>query len=159
MRFQALVVAVLATSLVASCTPSKEESKAAPSASATASAAPAAFDPSVLAVFQPLPKTADGPAPESADRVALGKMLYFEARLSKNHDVSCNTCHKLDAFGVDGLPTSEGHKSSTARILAESCACRAAFCAPRSWAGMRHERVEPHVLQDTSWFLERRASK
>jgi len=36
-------------------------------------------------------------------------MLYFEARLSKNHDVSCNTCHRLDRFGVDGLPTSEGH--------------------------------------------------
>jgi cytochrome c peroxidase len=37
-------------------------------------------------------------------------MLYFDPRLSKNHDVSCNTCHGLDTYGVDGKVTSEGHK-------------------------------------------------
>jgi cytochrome c peroxidase len=37
-------------------------------------------------------------------------MLYYDARLSKNHDVSCNTCHLLDRFGVDHLPTSVGHR-------------------------------------------------
>ncbi|HSQ63965.1 MAG TPA: cytochrome c peroxidase [Polyangiaceae bacterium] len=110
MRSHAFLLVALTTSLVASCTPSKEQSQVAPSASASAPAAPAAFDPSMLAALQPLPKTADGATPASADRVTLGKMLYFEARLSKNHDVSCNTCHKLDAFGVDGTPTSEGHR-------------------------------------------------
>jgi cytochrome c peroxidase len=43
-------------------------------------------------------------------KVDLGRMLYFEKRLSKNHDVSCNTCHQLDKGGVDNLPTSTGHK-------------------------------------------------
>ncbi|MCR9093241.1 MAG: c-type cytochrome [bacterium] len=43
-------------------------------------------------------------------KVDLGRMLYFDARLSKNQDVSCNSCHMLDAFGVDGEPTSPGHK-------------------------------------------------
>ena len=37
-------------------------------------------------------------------------MLYFEPRLSKNQKISCNTCHDLAKYGVDGLPTSEGHK-------------------------------------------------
>mgnify|MGYP001551463168 FL=1 len=71
--------------------------------------APAAFEASELAALKSLPKGAD-PASANPDRVALGKMLYFEARLSKNHDVSCNSCHHLDAFGVDGAPTSEGHR-------------------------------------------------
>jgi cytochrome c peroxidase len=42
--------------------------------------------------------------------VALGRQLFFEARLSKNHDVSCNSCHDLAKYGVDGTPTSTGHK-------------------------------------------------
>src|SRR5690606_230318 len=42
--------------------------------------------------------------------VELGRQLYWDARLSKNHDVSCNTCHLLDKFGVDGKAVSEGHR-------------------------------------------------
>ena len=37
-------------------------------------------------------------------------MLYYEKRLSKNHDISCNSCHQLDKYGVDGEATSPGHK-------------------------------------------------
>ncbi len=69
------------------------------------------FDPALLAPFQPLPasvETKENPITE--EKVALGRMLYFDARLSKNHDVSCETCHKLSAYGVDNEPTSTGHK-------------------------------------------------
>ena len=48
--------------------------------------------------------------PGTDDKVALGRMLYYEKRLSKNHDISCNSCHQLDNFGVDSEPTSPGHK-------------------------------------------------
>jgi cytochrome c peroxidase len=49
--------------------------------------------------------------PEDTEaRVKLGHMLFFENRLSKNHDISCNSCHDLATFGVDGKATSEGHK-------------------------------------------------
>ena len=51
----------------------------------------------------------EGEAPSKA-LVHLGRMLYFDKRLSKNHDIACNSCHQLDAFGVDGEPTSPGHK-------------------------------------------------
>ena len=64
----------------------------------------------MLAALAPLPAAVDTSPPASPDRVALGKMLYFEPRLSKNQDISCNTCHRLDAFGVDGEPTSGGHR-------------------------------------------------
>jgi cytochrome c peroxidase len=46
----------------------------------------------------------------SDELVDLGRHLYYDTRLSKNHDISCNTCHLLDNFGVDGKPVSEGHK-------------------------------------------------
>ena len=37
-------------------------------------------------------------------------MLYYEPRLSKGQDISCNSCHMLDKYGVDLQPTSDGHK-------------------------------------------------
>ena len=40
----------------------------------------------------------------------LGRMLYYEPRLSKGQDISCNSCHMLDKYGVDLQPTSDGHK-------------------------------------------------
>ena len=61
--------------------------------------------------FQPLPD--EGPAGENQlteARVDLGRMLYYETRLSKSQELSCNSCHKLDSYGVDNEPTSPGHK-------------------------------------------------
>jgi cytochrome c peroxidase len=43
-----------------------------------------------------------------ADKIALGEMLFNEVRLSGNNSISCATCHKLDAGGVDGLTHSFG---------------------------------------------------
>lgn len=64
-----------------------------------------------LRVFKPLPKTmASDTNPSTAAKVELGRMLYYENRLSKGHDLSCNSCHMLDKYGVDNEPTSGGHK-------------------------------------------------
>jgi cytochrome c peroxidase len=68
-------------------------------------------DAARLAAFKPLPslvEAADNPITE--EKVKLGRMLYFEPRLSKAHDISCNSCHRLDKYGVDNEPTSPGHK-------------------------------------------------
>jgi cytochrome c peroxidase len=46
--------------------------------------------------------------PHSEAKVKLGKMLYFDTRLSKDGNNSCNSCHKIESFGVDNLPTSPG---------------------------------------------------
>jgi cytochrome c peroxidase len=63
------------------------------------------------ALFGPLPADAASEANPSTDaRVALGRALYAEPRLSKAGDISCNSCHRLDAWGVDGEPTSPGHQ-------------------------------------------------
>jgi cytochrome c peroxidase len=59
--------------------------------------------------FKPLPDAAPNPDnPVTAAKVELGKLLYFDARLSKEGNISCNSCHDLATFGVDNLPTSPG---------------------------------------------------
>ncbi|QWK20145.1 MAG: cytochrome-c peroxidase [Hydrogenobacter thermophilus] len=61
--------------------------------------------------FQPLPKVAESKEnPITPEKVELGKMLYYEPRLSKSGLISCNTCHNLATYGVDNLPTSVGHR-------------------------------------------------
>lgn len=65
-----------------------------------------------LMMFKPLPEAApvmEGSA--EAERVALGRMLYYDARLSRSQTISCNTCHKLDAYGVDNEATSDGYRN------------------------------------------------
>ena len=48
--------------------------------------------------------------PLTEPKVELGRMLYYETRLSKNHDIACNSCHLLSDYGVDNEPTSTGHR-------------------------------------------------
>lgn len=42
------------------------------------------------------------------NKIELGKKLYFDTRLSKEGNISCNSCHNLETFGVDNLPLSPG---------------------------------------------------
>ena len=62
-------------------------------------------------MFEPVPDTPPVLAgnPASPARVELGKMLYFEPRLSASQVISCNTCHNVGLGGVDLLETSVGH--------------------------------------------------
>jgi cytochrome c peroxidase len=67
--------------------------------------------PDYRSFFAPLPTVAESKEnPLSEAKIALGKKLYLETRLSKNNDISCNSCHGLNSFGVDNKPTSPGHK-------------------------------------------------
>lgn len=60
-------------------------------------------------VFQPLPSVAINPEnPITAEKTELGKLLYYDTRLSKTGNNSCNSCHNLATYGVDNLPTSKG---------------------------------------------------
>jgi cytochrome c peroxidase len=43
-------------------------------------------------------------------KVRLGKMLYFDPRLSKSGIISCNTCHNVMEGGDDGVSAAIGHK-------------------------------------------------
>jgi cytochrome c peroxidase len=63
------------------------------------------------AMFKPIPAKAPvlKTNPASPERVDLGKLLYFDPRLSSSWLISCNTCHNLSLAGVDLLETSIGH--------------------------------------------------
>ncbi len=63
-------------------------------------------------IFSPLPDTMPGSEKDTPQRIALGKKLFFEKRLSINNTQSCASCHRLDDgfAGVDNLPTSPGAK-------------------------------------------------
>ena len=70
-------------------------------------------DQAKLRMFKPLPAEMESASnPITEEKVALGRMLYFEPRLSKSQTLSCNSCHGLNTFGVDGQPVSDGHKGA-----------------------------------------------
>jgi cytochrome c peroxidase len=63
-------------------------------------------------VFKPLPDSPPALPGNSATpaKVELGKMLYFDPRLSESHSISCNSCHMIGMGGVDLQETSLGHR-------------------------------------------------
>ncbi len=113
----AAAAVLILTAWVLSCTTDAEDAvdsadQAAPTvATVSADATAVALATRVAGIFDPLPTSAPNPEnPGSASKVDLGRMLYYDARLSKNHDIACNSCHLLDAYGVDGEKTSPGHR-------------------------------------------------
>lgn len=122
MKTHALTWSLLAMALgAAGCqreaaqAPAADTAATAPAAESAPAAAGPAADPALLtqaqALFKPIPDQA--PAlpgnPVTADKVALGKMLFFDGRLSASGVISCNSCHNLGMGGIDGVPTSIGH--------------------------------------------------
>lgn len=63
------------------------------------------------AVFAPLPERIPSPTgvSDSPEKVALGKQLFHDPRLSKSGAISCNSCHNLASGGVDNRSFSLGH--------------------------------------------------
>jgi cytochrome c peroxidase len=61
--------------------------------------------------FKPIPSIVPAVKDNAVtrDKVELGKMLFFDPRLSSSHLISCNTCHNLAMGGDDNLETSIGH--------------------------------------------------
>ena len=71
----------------------------------------AVVDTAQLQMFSPLPDIVESEKnPITEAKVNLGRMLYYDPRLSKNQDISCNTCHDLARYGVDGQAVSDGHR-------------------------------------------------
>ena len=123
-RTLVLVAAIAALPLLACGGGEQPQGNAGASAAAPAEATPPAKKkpsrpmPSAATVldaakkyFSPLPTRAESATNLTNPwKIALGRQLYYDPRLSKGQDVSCNTCHLLDKFGVDGEVTSKGHK-------------------------------------------------
>lgn len=60
-------------------------------------------------LFAPLPTHAGSAEhPVSPQRVALGRLLFFEPRVSLDGTTSCARCHQPGLYGTDALPKSIG---------------------------------------------------
>lgn len=84
-------------------------------AAMTAAGVSLAAEPTLLekskTLFKPLPTQFDSKEnPLTKEKIDLGRQLYFEKRMSKSQELSCNSCHLLAKYGVDNEPTSPGHK-------------------------------------------------
>jgi cytochrome c peroxidase len=62
-------------------------------------------------LFGAIPKTPPALPGETAtpEKAALGRMLFFEPRISENHDLSCAGCHNLSLGGVDPRASALAH--------------------------------------------------
>jgi len=67
-----------------------------------------AINPRLLRRFRRVANEADSAPPPSPEQVSLGRQLWFDPRISNDGAISCNSCHELAAYGVEGRPTSLG---------------------------------------------------
>lgn len=90
----------------------------------------------VLGMFATLPDSAPVPDdnPMTPEKIELGRLLYFEPRLSASGVISCHTCHNLGLGGTDRLPTSLGHDFLTGGRNAPTV-YNAAFFNQQFWDG------------------------
>src|SRR5690606_10207561 len=93
--------------------------------------------------FEPIPKyppVIDGNE-LTQSKVELGKMLFFEPRLSSSHLISCNTCHNVGLGGDDELAVSIGHGWQKGPRNSPS-GFSAVFNAARCWEGRAADLAE-----------------
>ncbi|HSP58824.1 MAG TPA: cytochrome-c peroxidase [Halomonas sp.] len=95
------------------------------------------------ALFKPIP---DSPPalegnPSTPAKVELGKMLYFEPRLSKSHTISCNSCHLVGLGGVDMLENSIGHRWQIGKRNSPTV-LNAVFNTAQFWDGRAKDLTE-----------------
>ncbi|HEY5798789.1 MAG TPA: cytochrome c peroxidase [Burkholderiaceae bacterium] len=93
-----------------------------------------------------LPKQPAHPANNapSADRVELGKMLFFDPRLSRDGNISCASCHNPSLGWSDGLATGRGFQG---QLLgrASPTIVNTAFNSIHMWDG-RKKTLEDQAL-------------
>ena len=95
-------------------------------------------------VFAQLPDVMPGSENDTPERIALGKKLYFDKRLSTTDDQSCNSCHFLDPgkAGVDNLAKSPGAKHGTIGTRNSPTVLNAGFQLAQFWDGSAKDLKE-----------------
>jgi cytochrome c peroxidase len=113
--------------------PAAEPQAAQPAAAPDAGIAP--LRERAKAIFGVLPKEATSQEnPVTPEKITLGRMLFYEPRLTLSETQSCNSCHLLDHYGVDGEPTSKGHEGKRGERNAPTV-YNAAFQIAQFWDG------------------------
>jgi len=130
--FSLLLIAILSVVFVIACGDSK------PKINKTAIMA------SAKKVFAKLPTVMPGSENDTPEKITLGKMLYFEKRLSATNEQSCNSCHDVTPgkAGVDNLKTSPGAKVGTLGTRNSPTVLNAGFQMAQFWDGRAKDLKE-----------------
>lgn len=112
----------------------------------TLGAAPAAEDglsERARLIFKPLPATPPTLTENAltAEKIELGRMLFFDPRLSASGLISCNTCHNLGVGGADLQETSIGHAWQKGPRNAPTV-LNAVYNAAQFWDGRARDLAE-----------------
>ncbi len=93
--------------------------------------------------LSPLPAVMPGAEQDTPERIALGKKLFFDPRLSINDTQSCASCHRLGEglAGVDNLPTSPGAQGDFGNRNSPTV-LNAGFQFSQFWDGRAADLVE-----------------
>ena len=122
MKYKSIVLALMIATGLAACSnePKPEANPTSASTTQTDGANAPAAQPVTMEdrqlleraqkIFKPLPTMDERKRLLLLDdaHIALGHQLYFDKRLSKNQNQSCNSCHDVANGGVDNLATSPG---------------------------------------------------
>jgi cytochrome c peroxidase len=116
-----------------------------------------AFEP-----FQPLPDQPPIPFDnlQSETKIALGKILFFDRRLSVTGSLSCNSCHDLSRGGSDYRPLSTGATGLTGQRSAPTL-WNVAYQTVLFWDGRAEsleQAVASHLLDKTVMAMPSRQS-
>ena len=99
----------------------------------------------------PLPQPAPAPKdnPTTPSKVKLGKMLFFDSRLSGNNDMNCATCHMPDKAFADGLRASTGAGDRLLQRNTQTC-LNVGFFDSFFWDGRAGSLEEQALVPITS---------
>jgi cytochrome c peroxidase len=93
---------------------------------------------------EPAQPEAAAALPKVPEKVALGKMLYFDTRLSKDGTVSCATCHDPQKAWAEHEPTSKGIHEEVGGANSPTI-INAAYATSQFWDG-RAATLEEQAL-------------
>ena len=100
--------------------------------------------PQGLDVFLPVPENNQ----LTADKVELGRELFFDNQLSRDRSTSCATCHLPEKAFTDGLPISVGINDAQGRRNAPSL-LNVAYLRSMFWDGraisLEEQALEPMI--------------
>ncbi|HEX5855430.1 MAG TPA: cytochrome c peroxidase [Thermoanaerobaculia bacterium] len=83
--------------------------------------------------------------PVTAEKVALGRRLFYDVRLSGNGTQACASCHQQPLAFAEGRARSVGSTGESHRRNAMSLA-NAAYAASLTWIDAGHGRLEDQML-------------
>lgn len=133
-------LAVTVCVLSSGCGPRDRGGATTGSPAATSEAGADEFTPPLGLPALPIPED----NPMTAEKVALGKMLYFDTRLSKDGTIACATCHDPALAWTDNSATSTGIGGQSGSANAPTV-INAAYATSQFWDG-RAASLEEQAL-------------